>query len=209
MKKDKNEDEKKPDKRITKKTKLQVIEREKFSSLLREWNKLTYENKLEWLKAAKESGVKRSGKGKEIIEGQQLYMSYNGFLQQIGEPINLKPPVIKEPSFIFKLDFDIENSKSGKKMNFHFKPALDKETKAVIFSTAALNIRGTKIEQRHLRKIAVLDPEFMSGSSILAQYLRVFKKLPQKGEVIGLKVLTVHRQCGKPSLPYCFPYIIK
>ena len=51
----------------------------KFSSLLNEWNKLTYEKKLEWLKAVKESGVIRSGKGKEIIEGQQLFMSYNGF----------------------------------------------------------------------------------------------------------------------------------
>ena len=94
-------------------------------------------------------------------------------------------------------------------MNFHFEPALDKDTKAIIYSTKALNIRGTKIEQRHLRKIAEPDSEFMSCGSILAQYLLLFKKLPKKGEVIGLKVLTVHRQCGKLSLAYCFPYIIK
>ena len=206
---EKPEEPKKQDKRTTKKTKLQVMEREKFSSLLREWNKLEYEKKLEWLKSAKESGVIRSGKGKEIVEGQQLFMSYNGYLLQIGETINLKPPIIKDPSFIFKLNFDIENNKSGKKMNFNFEPALDKDTKAIIYSTKALNIYGTNIDKKYFRSIAVLEPEFMSGGSILAQYLLLFKKLPKKGEVIGLKVLTVNRQCGKPSLPYAFPYIIR
>ncbi len=198
-----------PDKRKTTKTKNQEREQRLFSNLNIEWGKLSYEQKLKWYELAKEDSIKRSGSGKKLKDGQLIFLSYNGFLQEIGEPINKDAPVLEDPQYFTYVSLDIANKGGKGEMILHFKPAIDSSTKLIIYSTAGLNTGKPEIDKRYFRKICVLDSNFISGSNILAQYLCIFKEIPSKGKVVGLKVLPVNKRCGKIGLAYSIPFEVK
>ena len=48
----------------------------------------------------------------------------------------------------------------------------------------------------------MIDKEFISGTSLIDEYLAVFKQSPEEGKRIGFRIKTVRRDCGLADGPY-------
>ena len=197
------------DKRKINKSSSQVKERNRFATLNIEWSNLSYEQKIGWFKLSQDSSIKRSGSNKKLIDGQLLFLSYNGFLQEIGMPINKDVPELKQPQLSISFNLEATNNDGKREMLFHLEDPIQENSKVILYASGPLKTGTPKIDERYLRKISVIDSEFVSGSSILARYLLVFKEIPQKGQVMGFKALPINKECGKPGLGYAFPFVIQ
>ena len=169
---------------------------DKFADTTVKWGTLSDKQIDGWNRAAMDYNLKSAKRNNVMKTGRSFFNHVNRNLQEIEEPQIATAPDRIRPQFI--LDFGFEFVKKGKKKDIivKFDPKIDDNTKIIIYATNSL-MRGQHfVDNGWYKKIAVIDSEFMSGNSILAQYLRVFNDIEENMYKIQFKYREIHKKTG-------------
>lgn len=168
----------------------------RLGELSKIWNSLTIKERRTWFKLFKSEHIFDNKKNKQISDPRYLFIGLNREMQEIGEPINRIAPVYAEPQIMF--DAKVEMVLKGKNlsMNLHLLNEIEANTKVIVLATPSLTNPSDEINERLYRLITVIDSNFVSGSSIKEEYLKVFQKIVRVGEEFSFKFKPVHKLSG-------------
>ncbi len=155
----------------------------------------------------RECGMRRkySIKSGRLITKPRLYYNYiNLNLYEIGEPPACDVPHYGEAQKWN--DFIFEFISEGKKqdMILHTGTEIEKDSKFILSATHSIKMGHRRLDKSWFKKIDVIDSNFKTGTSILAQYLRIFKKIDKDMYKIAFKYRAVNRISGMSGPEYVF-----
>ncbi len=180
----------------------------RFGNASRLWAKVKHSDVADWNKLA-DSFVKIDKLGNEYsMRGIDLFKQVNRELVEINEPIIFKTPKKVFPKTIITPKFEILGDKKLDDIRLFFKHPIHKDTKYVIFATPMLKPGINSPKPSWYRKFAVIDSTFISGYSLLNEYLEVFKHTVSNSQRIGFKIKPVSILSGfkLPYIPvFCCP----
>jgi hypothetical protein len=186
---------------INSNTPFQQRVRSLFSKVITGWYNLTDDQREAWNSGAALAGQKVSFGDSFNYTGRVLYSQLNRNLQEINEAMITTPPVMEPAQSFNTFSVDIDETPGSEDIKMSFDPAISTDTKVIVYATPILNRGAVSISPRWYRKIAVLDNTFLTGSSIKADYLSIFKTMPATGQRVGFKMKSVAKSSGKPEYP--------
>ena len=173
---------------------------DKFAYTTVKWSSLSDKQIEGWNRAAMDYNLKSSKRNNVMKTGRAFFNHVNRNLKEIDEPQITNAPDRIRPQYI--LDFRFEFVKKGKKRDIivKFNPKIDEDSKIIIYATHSLMMGQHYVDNAWYKKIAVIDSQFNTENSILAQYLRVFSDIEEDMYKIQFKYREVHKKTGITNL---------
>ena len=171
-----------------------------FSNLVSGWYNLNDNQRELWNNAAQMAGQVSSFGDSFNYTGRVLYNHLNRNLQEIDVALIEIPPVMSPVQSFEDFQADIVVTPGAEDITINFSPAIDAETKVIIYATPTLNRGAVYISPRWYRKVAVLDSTFLTSDSIKDEYISVFKTLPGAGQRAAFKFKAVSKLTGETTV---------
>jgi hypothetical protein len=186
-------------------TPLQVAVRSLFSKVITGWYNLTNDQRDAWNRRAGMAPKLVSFGETSTYNGRALFIHLNRNLQEISEALIANPPELAPVETFDDFEVSIVTTPGSEDITLTILPAINADTKVIVQATPALTPGITYVNPNWYRKIAVLDNTFVSGGSIMTEYLSIFKEMPKTGERVGFRMKAVARISGKDEYP--MPYV--
>lgn len=138
------------------------------------WTLVNTQQVMTWKAFALRFPYKNNIGEKVYYTGRTMFIKCNRSLLEISQPIILDPPKNTKVQALNSIDVDILISGNYYDIKLLIKPALNKNTKLLVFATAFIKPGINTPKSNKYKEIAVLDSTFISGSSILDYYNKVF-----------------------------------
>jgi hypothetical protein len=179
----------------------------RFGNASQLWAKVKHSEVENW-KSLADTCIKTDKLGNEFfMRGLDLFKQLNRQLVEINEPVIFTAPKKVFPKIIVSPEFEILGDKKLEDIRLFFKFPVHKDTKYIIFATPMLKSGINSPKPSWYRKIAVIDSAFLSGYSLLNEYLAVFITFGNTHR-IGFKIKPVSIISGftLPVIPvFCCP----
>jgi len=177
-------------------TKPRVKTESRFKELSHIWTGLSISEKRAWFDLFTSGHKFKNKKEEDIADTRNLFISLNLTKQEIEEPINRTAPAYADSQNLFSAEVEMLLKDGNLSMNLHLLTEIEPDTKVIIYATPSITNPSKYINKRNYRSITVLDSNFVSGSSILDPYLKVFGKTGGVGEEFGFKWRPVNKHTG-------------
>jgi hypothetical protein len=175
--------------------------RSMFSKVITGWFNLTNDERDAWNQRAMLSAKSVSFGESFNYTGRVLFNHLNRNLQEINEAIITTPPAMDPVESFDTFSVNILTTPGSEDIKASLSPAIDANTKVIIYATPVINQAAVYINPNWFRKVAVLDSTFVSGSTIKTEYLSVFKVMPTTGQRVAFKMKAVAKASGKDQYP--------
>jgi hypothetical protein len=186
---------------INSSTPYQERVRSLFTQVVSGWYNLTDDERAAWnSRAAMSSGGISFGESFNYT-GRALFSQLNRNLQEIGEAMLTTPPVLDPVETFDTFSVDLVDTPGLEDIKANLSPAIDANTKVIIYGTPVLGKAVVYISPNWYRKVAILDHSFISGGSIKVDYLSIFKTMPAEGQRVAFKMKAVAVATGKDQTP--------
>lgn len=130
---------------------------------------------------------------------RDVFTNHNSFLEQVGMPVILDPPKTSVVQKISNFKFEIFAGDGEDDILLNFKPALNKDTRLLIFATNKLRNSKFHFKDTWFRRIGFVDNSFKSGDSIMSIYRDRFYYLFPPNFKIAFRVRIVNSATGFAS----------
>lgn len=162
------------------------------------WRNLTDDERKNW------NEVKESFKRTDIFgnslapTGFNLFTRLNRNLLEISETVLTAAPLpVAVQGF---LTLDITANTTGATMSIAFTPAIDADTKVIVFATAAQSA-GVSFVKAEFRKILVLTTADLSPHATAGSYIAKFGALPPVGAKVFVQIKPIDIATGLSGTP--------
>jgi hypothetical protein len=172
-----------------------------FNNVVTGWYNLTDDQRAAWGGSASVAGKQTSFGESFNYTGRVLYIHLNRNLQEIGEALITEPPVLNPVESFSNFAGSIKTTPGSEDISIDFSPAIDANTKVIIYATPVLSRGSVYVNPNKYKKVAVLDNTFVSGDSIMTEYIDVFKTMPATGQRVGFKMKAISKASGKDEYP--------
>ena len=158
------------------KTDAQMRVRYSLTSLIKIYsNKLNERQYIGWSKLT--SKITLSDKSGNIFHPapRDIFTGFNSNLTEVGLPISLDPPEKLSVQSFKSFDVQIIPEDNNNDLLLFFKPAIDKDTRIMIFATKDLKNSIFFFRPNRFKLIGYIDSTFKSGDSFLSLYRSILK----------------------------------
>ena len=167
-----------------------------FGNSGRGWGKLTEIQMDLWDTRAIQLNLRSLTTRVFMTKGYVLYNYCTLNLQEIGEAPIKDAPGQDYPEFLKDVWFEFVNNEGKKDIKLYFKTPIHPDTKVILSATKTLNKGQRYVDKAWYKKIGVIDNEFMSGDSIMAQYLLKYKDMDESKYKIHFEYREVNKKSG-------------
>ena len=101
---------------------------------------------------------------------RDIFTAFNFNLHEVGLPLMLDPPKKLSVQSFTSFKFEIIADNDDNDILLYFKPAINKDTRIMIFASSALRNSIFFFRDNRFKKIGYIDSSFKSGDSILSLY---------------------------------------
>jgi len=172
----------------------QLEVRQNFTSNAQAWRGLTQAQRDAWISSVS-NFISTDVFGDTITpSGFNLFISLNNNLLNVGEAAIDTPPLPESVLGFTALALDADTS--GNKIIATFAPAIDADTKVILWATAALS-PGKKFVKAEYRQVAVLDNTDVTPHEFQVEYIAKFGALPAIGTKVFCKFLPINTTTGQ------------
>jgi hypothetical protein len=176
---------------VNRKTSPKLTSTTRFSNASRLWAKVKPADVVAWNRLA-DTFIKTDKLGNSFpMRGLDLFRQVNRTRLEINEPVSLSAPDKIFPKMILIPRFDVFASKKLIDIRLRFKSAIPENTKIIVYATPMLKFGRNSPKPSQFRTIAILDFTFLSGFSLINEYLSVFPTDSVKSFRIAFKIKPV------------------
>lgn len=170
--------------------------------VLKLWQTLSPKEIMPIDRQAADQDIRRMCHPAEIVTGYSLFYYLKRNLQEIGEPLTNKVPLITSGAqFIPNFMVEIKKNKKKPNLKLYMGDNIDTNNKLIIYATHSVPGGICRAKDSWYRKISVLDSSFKQGNYITTDYLNVFKSIDTEAMSIFFKFKTVDKRSGMASNP--------
>ena len=163
----------------------------RFSNTSRLWAQVKPSQVEAWNKLA-DTVIKTDKLGNTYsMRNIDLFKHINRTLLEIGEPVIFSAPKKVFPSQLLSPRFDIKASPELTDIRLYFKSRIPKNTKIIIYATPMIKFGRNSPPPSKFRIIAILDHTFLSGYSLLKEYLTIFQTNVENSNRIAFNIRPV------------------
>jgi hypothetical protein len=172
---------------VDRKSDIQLEQRGLNSILSQNWRLLDSSSQLLWINLALQCPLTDSLGHTYYLSGFQIYMRLNRNLQAcnsatITTPLGINQNII---SPFLSFSFDIITSPGSEDMKFNFSEAIPADQKVIIESTGPTSL-GIYYPT-NFKKFTVLDSTFITGASVMTDYVNKFGSFPITGDKVWFR----------------------
>ena len=145
----------------------------RFGNTSRLWAKVKYQDVDNWNQLA--DTINKTDKlGNEYSpRANDVFKHVNRYLFEINEPVIFVAPKKVLPKLIESPEIDLKVSERLDDLCLFFKKPIHKDTKYIIYATHPVNNGRNSPKDSWFKKFAVIDSTFLSGYSLINEYLAV------------------------------------
>lgn len=160
------------------------------------WDTLSSAQKAVWDNTPVVFGLKTKG-NRGFMTGYMLFMQINRNLLDIGEAmITDCPQHLVTPEILASFSAEIKTTPGSEDIKLNFSPVLTAGNKLVISATPVLK-SDSQNGNKFLRIIAVKDSTFLTGGSVMSDYIARFKAMPETGRAVLFSVKCIDTATGQ------------
>ena len=182
-------------------TEAQQKVRSGTASIARIWSTLTSAQRQNWCDRSKNFAFYKKGI-QYFLPGFYFFMKLNRNLYEVNEPIMRDCPSFQNyiPQEFSNFQIKMVDTPAGKDLLLFIFPTINSNTKIKLF--ASKDVKTSEMYGTHrLYKIAILDSNFVSGSSIKDYYIKKYVNLPASNGKAFFDYISTNINSGFTSLP--------
>ena len=185
-------------------TQRQKTSKNRYRSVYYMWAKLTPAQHQQWLKFAS-TFIHVDKEGNEFEKrAYDLFRTINRNLIEINEPTTLIPPKKVYPDPIESFSVKITASKELEDIKVFLDTPVPQNTKVIIYASPEMGLGQNSTKKSFYKKVKVIDSTFLSGTSILNEYLALNILCPPHTFKFAFKFRAVSTISGLSEAPFSF-----